>query len=182
MIMKILMNGFFVVVILFLASCSPKLSPFSQNLVRQNGWTEDELQKIQYYLSDDIVLKRDFTRGSSEIVSGEIKMVNGRQVEEVRIPEGTPGIVLFQPKKDRIAVSFESGKDSRYLMFGPNPKRRGQYVLLASDWENRRGKVKYDGKTYYTNSQSALATLLVDLKKTGKTSVKRRSAKGRKID
>lgn len=180
--MKFLMNSLFVGMVLFLASCSPKLSPFSQGLVQQNSWTENELQRIQYYLSSDIVLKRDYTRGSSEIVAGEIKMVNGRQVEEIRISEGTPGVVLFQPKKDRIAVSFESGDDARFLMFGPNPKRRGQYVLLASDWSSRRGKVKYDGKTYYTNPESASATLLVDLKKTGKTSVKSRSAKGRKID
>ncbi|MEM1121728.1 MAG: hypothetical protein AAGJ18_14850 [Bacteroidota bacterium] len=165
----------------FFTSCSPKLSPFSQRLIDQNGWSEDELQQIQFYLSDDIVLKRDFTRGSSEIVSGDMKMVNGREVEQVRIAKGTPGILLFQPKSTRMAVSFESGSDKRYLMFGPNPKRGKNYVLLASDWKNRRGKVRYDGKTYYTDPNSALATLMVDLKKSGRTSVKSRSAKGRKI-
>lgn len=179
--MKFLIGNALLLAILFLSACSPKLSPFSQRLVDQNRWSEDELQQIQFYLSDDIVLKRDFTRGSSEIVSGEIKMVNGREVEQVRIVKGTPGVLLFQPKSNRMAVSFESGKDSRYLMFGPNPKRGKNYVLLASDWNNRRGKVKYDGKTYYTNSDSALATLMVDLKKSGRTSVKSRSAKGRKI-
>ena len=180
--MKILIGNLLVIGLLFLSACSPKLSPFSQKLVNQNAWSEDELKEIQFYLSDDIVLRRDFRRGSSKIVSGEIKMVNGRQVEEVRIPEGTPGILLFQPKSNRMAVSFEDGKDTRYLMFGPNPKRRDNYVLLASDWKNRRGKVQYDGKTYYTNPESALATLMVDLKRTGKTSVKSRSARGRKID
>ena len=67
-------------------------------------------------------------------------------------------------------------------MFGPNPKRKNTYVLLASDWSNRRGKVKYDGKTYYTSSSGAMAALLVDLKKSGKTSVRTRSAKGRKVN
>lgn len=182
--MKVFIGNLLLVGLLFLSACSPKLSPFSQRLIDQNGWSEDELQQIQFYLSDDIVLKRDFKRGSSKIVSGEIKMVNGREVEEIRISKGTPGILLFQPKSNRMAVSFESGKDSdsRYLMFGPNPKRGKNYVLLASDWNNRRGKVKYDGKTYYTSSDSALATLMVDLKKSGRTSVKSRSAKGRKID
>ena len=180
--MKNLIGSTLLLALFFLIACSPKLSPVSQRLVDQNGWSEDELQQIQFYLSDDIVLKRDFTRGSSEIVSGEIKMVNGREVEQVRIAKGTPGVLLFQPKSNRMAVSFESGRDSRYLMFGPNPKRGKNYVLLASDWKNRQGKVKYDGKTYYTNSESALATLMVDLKKSGRTSVKSRSAKGRKID
>lgn len=180
--MKVFIGNFLVIGLLFLSACSPKLSPFSQRLIDQNGWSEDDLQQIQFYLSDDIVLKRDFTRGSSEIVSGDIKMVNGREVEEVKIRKGTPGVLLFQPKSKRMAVSFESGNDTRYLMFGPNPKRGKNYVLLASDWNNRRGKVKYDGKTYYTDSNSALATLMVDLKRSGNTSVKSRSAKGRKID
>lgn len=180
--MKISNYLFLAGIILFLGACSPKLSPFSQRLVDQNRWSEDDLRQIQFYLSDDIVLFRDYTRGSSEIVSGEIKMVNGRQVEEIKIPKGTPGVLLFQPKTNRMAVSFEEGKDARYLMFGPNPKRGKNYVLLASDWNNRRGKVKYDGKTYYTSANSAAATLLVDLTKRGKTSYKTRSAKGRKID
>ncbi|MEM6317914.1 MAG: hypothetical protein AAF960_09595 [Bacteroidota bacterium] len=179
--MKSVFGSILVAGLFFFTSCSPKLSPFSQRLIDQNGWSEDELQQIQFYLSDDIVLKRDFTRGSSEIVSGEIKMVNGREVEQVRIAKGTPGILLFQPKSNRMAVSFESGSDKRYLMFGPNPKRGKNYVLLASDWKNRRGKVRYDGKTYYTDPDSALATLMVDLKRSGRTSVKSRSAKGRKI-
>lgn len=182
--MKVFFGNFLLMSLLFLSACSPKLSPFSQRLIDQNGWSEEELQQIQFYLSDDIVLKRDFRRGSSKIVSGEIKMVNGREVEEVRITKGTPGVLLFQPKSNRMAVSFESGRkgDARYLMFGPNPKRGKNYVLLASDWNNRRGKVTYDGKTYYTTSDSALSTLMVDLKRTGRTSVKSRSAKGRKID
>ncbi len=180
--MKILINGIVLFCLLFLGACSPSLSPFSQRLIDQNDWSEEDLKQIQFYLSNDIVLKRDYTRGSSEIIAGEIKMVNGRQIEQVTIPKGTPGILLFQPKSDRMAISFEEGKDSRYLMFGPNPKRGKNYVLLAADWQNRRGKVKYDGRTYYTNSESALATLLVDLKKSGKTSVKSRAAKGRKID
>lgn len=180
--MKVLIGNVLILGLLFLSACSPKLSPFSQSLIDQNGWSEEELKEIQFYLSDDVVLRRDFTRGSSKIVSGEIKMVNGRQVEEIRIPEGTPGILLFQPKSNRMAVSFEDGKDARFLMFGPNPKRRKQYVLLASDWQNRRGKVQYDGRTYYTDSESALATLMVDLKRSGKTSVRTRSAKGRKVN
>jgi len=183
-LMKVLIGNLLVIAVLFLSACSPKLSPFSQRLIDQNGWSEDELQQIQFYLSEDVVLKRDFTQGSSEIVSGEIKMVNGRRVEEVKIAKGTPGVLLFQPKSTRMAVSFESGRngDSKYLMFGPNPKRGKNYVLLASDWKNRRGKVKYDGKEYYTSAESALATLLVDLKRKGRTSVASRSAKGRKIN
>ena len=179
--MKIL-NSITLFCLLFLGACSPSLSPFSQHLIEQNGWSEEDLKQIQFYLSNDIVLRRDYTRGSSQIIAGEIKVVNGRQIEQVTIPKGTPGVLLFQPKSDRMAISFEAGADSRYLMFGSNPNKGKRYVLLASEWKNRRGKVKYDDRTYYTNTESALATLLVDLKKSGKIRVKSRSVKGRKID
>ena len=131
--------------------------------------------------SRDIVLYRDYTTGGSRIESGKIKTVQGRKVEEVRIPKGTPGVVIDQPRKDKIAVSFESQND-RYLLFGANPKKGGNYVLLAKDWKNRRGKVTYDDKQYFITSDSGMATLLVDLKQSKKVSVKSRSAKGRTIN
>ena len=109
-------------------------------------------------------------------------MVDGKKVEEVVVRKGTPGVLIFMPKEKRFAVSFENNNDERYLMFGPNPKAGNRYVLLASDWKRRRGEVRYDGKSYYTPSESAYAALMVDLKKIRKVQVKSRTAKGRKID
>ncbi len=164
-----------------MSSCSPQLTPFTQNLYEQNQWSDDDLKQIQFYLSEDIVLRRNISSGSTEIVSGEIKMVDGKKVEEVVIRRGTPGIMLFKPKEKRIAVSFEDGNDSRFLMFGPNPKARNRYVLLASDWDRKKGKITYDDKAYYTSGSNAYATLMVDLKRTRKVSVRSRTAKGRKL-
>ena len=181
--MKISKNIFYLSALLFLASaCSPRLSPFTQRLYDDNNWTENELKSIQFYVSQDIVLHREIASGESRIESGEIKMVDGRKVEEVVVRKGTPGVLIFLPKENRFAVSFENNGDDRYLMFGPNPKAGNRYVLLASDWKRRRGKVSYDGKSFYTPSESAYAALMVDLKKIRKVSVKSRTAKGRKID
>ncbi len=166
--------------LIFISSCSPKLSPFTQKLYKDNGWSEGELKSIQFYLSEDVVLRREASQGASTIEGGEIKMVDGKKVEEVVVREGTPGVLVFLPKKNRFAVSFESS-DERYLMFGPNPKAGNRYVLLASDWKRNRGKVTYDGKPFYTPSKSAYAALMVDLKKIRKVSVKSHTAKGRKV-
>jgi hypothetical protein len=62
-------------------------------------------------------LKRELSGGSSEIISGKIKIENGRQIEEVVIRKGTPGAFLFSPRNDRFAISFEEDGDSRW--FGP---------------------------------------------------------------
>ncbi len=169
-------------VVSILSSCSPRLTPFTQKLYDRNDWSEAELKKVQFYLSEDIVLRREVTKGGSRIESGTIKVVNGSKVEEVVIRKGTPGVITFMPKHDRFAVSFEEGNDERFLMFGPNPKYGNRYALLASGWKRRGGEVTYDGSKFYTTSDSAYATLLVNLKKVRKVSVKSRTASGRKID
>ncbi len=168
-------------VISFLASCSPRLTPFTKDLQVENDWSESELKEIQFYLSRDIVLYRSAKNSDAKIEDGKIRMVDGRKVEEVVIESGTPGVMVFSPKDNRIAVSFEEGSDKRFLMFGPSPKYGDKYVLLAKEWKKRKGEVTYEGKTYYTNAESAYAALMVDLKKHKRTKVKSRYPKGRKI-
>lgn len=139
------------------------------------------MKKVQFYLSENIVMQREVSGSKMDIVSGEIKIVDGRKVEEVVIPRGTPGILLFRPKDDRFAVSFEAGGDDRYLIFGPNPKVGGRFVLLASEWNRSNGIVTYDGKKWEVESNSAYSSLMVDLKKIRQVSVSSRTAKGRTI-
>ena len=168
--------------LLLMSSCSPSLSPFTQKLYDQNDWTETDLREIQFYLSSDILLRREVKGGRSDIRGGEIKMMQGVRIEEVAIPRGTPGVFVFSPKSNRFAVSFEDGRDDQYLMFGPNPKVDGRYVLLASEWGRRNGTVNYAGKKWKVNSDDAFASLMVDLKKVRKFSMESRVARGRTID
>jgi hypothetical protein len=166
--------------LMLFTSCA-KLTYFTEDLHEQQGWTEDELKKIQFYISQDVVLKRELTGGKSEIISGKIKVENGSKIEEVVIPKGTPGTFLFSPKEDRFAIAFEDGGDKRYLMFGPSPKYSDRFVMLASDWSRRSGKVTYDGKQWRVNSDDAYAALMVDLKKVDKYDKNSRTAKGRRV-
>jgi hypothetical protein len=109
-------------VVLF-GACSNRLTYFTDDLNERYRWTDDELRKIQFYVSQNIVLKREVSGGDREIISGKIKIEDGRKIEEVVIRKGTPGAFLFSPKRDRFAIGFEDGND-RYLMFGPSPKFR----------------------------------------------------------
>jgi hypothetical protein len=170
------------VVILTLASCSPQLTSFTQRLYDEYDWSETELKRIQFYVSDDIIMRRQLTGGSSEIISGEIKIVDGREVEEVVIRRKTPGVLLFLPKEDRFAISFEADGDDRYLIFGPNPKAGNRYALLASEWRRRGGTVTYEGRKFDVEASSAFAALMVDLKKIRKTSINSRTARGRRVN
>ena len=70
-------------IFLGLIACSPTLTPFSQKLYDDQKWSLEELQKIQFYLSDDIVLYRKVASGETTIKNGKIKMVNGEKIEEI---------------------------------------------------------------------------------------------------
>lgn len=164
-----------------LSSCSNRLTYFTQDLQSQYRWSEDELKKIQFYVSRDIVLKRELTGGSSDIVSGKIKIEDGRKIEEVVIRKGTPGAFIFSPKSERFAISFEEN-DNNYLMFGPSPKYSDRFVVLASDWDRRSGDVTYGDKKWRVSSDAAYAALLVDLRKISKVDRNTRVAKGRKVN
>ncbi len=166
--------------ITLMASCGQQLTPFSQRMVEEYNWTNTDLEKVQFYLSDEIVLRRNIGTEDSRIRDGKIKVVDGRKVEEIRFEKGTPGVMIFTPKNNLYAISFDSS-DEKYLMFGPSKKQRGKYVLKAKDWSKNFGKVTYNGKTYTTSASSAYASLLVDIKKAKKVSYKSQTAKGRKL-
>lgn len=174
------LSGFFALVFLF-SSCGPTLSPFTQNLYEENNWSVDQLKQIQFYLSRDIVLYRELTAGVSEIVEGEIKIVNGEKRDEITFKNGTPGVFMFSPKTNRFAVSFEDGGDDRFLIFGPSPKASNRYVLMGSDWNRRSGTVSYAGKKWTVDASNAFAALLVDLKRLHDVNVSTRVASGRRI-
>lgn len=163
-----------------LSSCSPTLSSFTDRLYQDNDWSEQDLKRIQFYLSDDIVLRRDAGSSKSKLENGKIEIVDGRRVEQVIFKKGTPGVFVFSPSKDKFAISFESSND-RYLMFGPSDKWSGRYVLLAKEWKKNRGMITYDDKVWSTSSESAYATLMVDLKKANNTKYKRTTVTGRKV-
>lgn len=166
--------------LLFIASCK-NLVPYTDAMKKQNNWDESKLRKIQFYVSHQIVLQRELTKGSTEIVHGKIKKVNGKRVEEIIIREGTPGVLVDLPKENKMLVSFELS-DNYFLSFGVNPNVGDKYVLLASEWNNGIGRVTYNNQTFYTDQESKFAFLMVDLRKIQKMKIKQRIAKGRKVE
>lgn len=166
---------------LSMGSCGPSLRFFTEDLRLENNWTEQELQQVQFYLSEDIILRRQLSGSQSTIEGGSIKIVNGNKVEEIVIRQGTPGVLIQRPQEDRFAIAFEGGSAPRYLMFGPNPNANGRYVLLASEWEQRQGKVTYGSTMYLVGAEDAMASLMVDLRRSAQVAVQSETANGRRV-
>lgn len=169
----------FIALVAVLSSCK-NLVPYTDAMKSKYGWSDEQVKKIQFYVSDDIVLHRELKHGSTEIVQGKIKTVNGKEVEEILIRQGTPGVLIEIPREKKMLVSFEVS-DSHYLSFGVNPNMSDKYTLLASDWNAGMGMVHYSDKEYYTDPDSKYSYLLVDLRRIQKLDLKQRVAKGRRI-
>lgn len=163
------------------SSCSKQLNYFTEDLYDDFRWSEDDLKRIQFYVSEDIRLVRINESGYSNIEDGQIQIRDDKKVEEVVIKRGTPGLLVFAQNSDRFAVSFDEDSD-KFLMFGPNDKVNGRYVLLAKNWQKRGGVITYGNAMYKTGSQSAYAALMVDINSAKKSVKKSSTASGRKIN
>ncbi len=168
-------------ILITLSSCSKRLTPYTERLQNDFEFTSDDLQHIQFYLSEDIVLQRNLGIEETRITEGKIQVIDGRDVEQIVFKKGTPGVLVFSPKEKRLAISFEENSDDKYLMFGPNKRAGGRYVLLAKEWRNNLGKVSYNGKIYTTTNRSAYSALLVDIDKYRDVDYDSERVKGRKV-
>lgn len=163
-------------------SCSNKLKYFTEDMYYDYRWTDSELAQIQFYLSEDIILQKERSRESSRIKDGKIRIKEGVELEEIVIPKGTPGVFVKSPKGNQLAISFDDSDQQRVLMFGPNAKANGKYVLLAKKWKRNWGTITYGNQVYETSSASAYAALMVDIKKAEKLRVKRKTVKGNRVE
>lgn len=173
----------FVILLLFLSSCGPKLSPFTQRIYEDQQWTTADLERIQFYLSQDIVLTHEIRDGRSEIRRGQVKILDGREVEQIVFKRNTPGVYVFSPKENRLAISFESSNDN-FLIFGPNPKAANRYTILAGEWNNRAGYglVTYDNRQWRISTSQANANIMIPLKRLRNRDVSGRVVGGRRVN
>src|SRR5688500_19556259 len=89
--------------ITLLASCSPRYTYFTQSLYEKQNWSQEDIQRIQFYVSRDSVLTRAVSDGETEITAGKIRIINGRKVRPSVIKARTPGVVVLRPQEDRCA-------------------------------------------------------------------------------
>jgi len=177
--MKSTITTLFAVFGLFVTSCGPKLVPFTGDFELETGLNKEQLKNVQFYNSGPIILIREINNNTTQVIKGDIKMKDDKQLEQIVIPPNTPGVVI-NSNPQRLGISFETGTD-RYLVFGQNKHQSNAYTLLAKDWKNGIGSVEYDGKQFKVNTESASIYLIVNTKRLRSLKVSSRTAKGRAV-
>lgn len=158
------------------SSCRSGKVPFTQELKTQCGLSETSLKKVQFYTSDEIVLYKVQEDGDASVNKGVLLIQNKKDCEKIVILKNTPCILEQVIDEHKILFSFEVG-NGKFIAFGNTSK--GSYSLLAKDWENSVGTLKYANKTYATENGDVY--LNVVLKKINKLRSKERLVKGRKV-
>ncbi len=145
----------FFLFILF-TSCS-KTIYFNQDMRNNLNKNYLKIDKIQFYNSRKIILRRNLSYADTKVARGKIKLENGQYVENIIIPKKTPGVAISEGR-NYINVAFEDGAN-RFLRFMLNGEN--EYQISASKWNQGYGKVKYDTLFYYIEPKSSKAVLKV---------------------
>ena len=167
------------VIVLFLSGCSPKI-PFTQSIREQHNLSEAEIRRIQFYLSDPVLLRRGTSDSQKATEEGTLVIKSGKNLEQVSFKAKTPGTVDAVINSSTFKVSFEEGAEKN-LVFSSD--KQGYYSLQALSWDrNGRGTINYDGQTYYAAPGSRNAILMFKMKSLKDVKVKEKVVKGKKLN
>lgn len=174
-------NQFFLVVIciITLSSCSPKV-PFTQSVREKYKLTNQELSKLQFYISDEVSLKNGTpTEIDKAVEDGKLVIKTSKNDELVVIKAKTPGAVDETIDISTIKVAFEDGMNKGILFMSQGDKNG--YYRLAGIQDGGRFKISYNNQEYYLNS-GAGAILLFKKKSLKDIQQTEKVAKGKRVN
>jgi hypothetical protein len=110
--------------------CGRTMIPFTAELRAEHRLSDADVKNLQFYLSDDITLRRELESGSRQVTGNHrLLLVSGKTVEEVTVAGGTPGVAV-SVTDERIAVSFDPGSS---LAFSTTGEIEAAHAVVKSD-------------------------------------------------
>lgn len=167
----------FLITSLFLSGCSNRVA-FTKDLIRGYALTAEDLSELQYYVSNDILLRhaKSFSE-NYDIEDGVLVSKKRFEVDEVLVKEDTPGIAVgVGPRGRSLEVSFEKRSAFPFRMgtagvFEIQKKTRGKRTLFL-----------YDDAPYFLVNQFDDIHLEVETEDLDKVKQKRKKLAGRELN
>lgn len=172
--MSLLSKILYLYLALLLLSCTSKKA-FTTAIKERSGLNEEQLQQVQFYTSNEIILYKTTEQSNAQVKSGKLIVSNKKDDETIVIPKNTPCILVKELGKTFL-LSFEYG-EGKLLAFGS--LTGGQYSLLAEQWKDGLGVLDYAGKKYQTRNGDVF--LNFKMKELKRVKRKHRVVNGRKI-
>ena len=170
------------ILLLVVTGCSP-YTPLDEDIRARVG--EDELAKLQFYVSSDILLWRVLRNEETGVTAKHsLRIDKGRRLEEILISAGTPGVIV-KAEKMKLCVSFEApiAGQEVYITFvkGNNGNKEG-YFMYPDAMNQGDMMVKYGGTDYVAVPESRIAYLQVEQDKVKVSSHALREVSGRRVE
>lgn len=190
-----------------LLGCSTNFVPFSHELRSRHNLSDGDLQQLQYYVSHDVKLRREAQTIGRDIDGGNLKLLEGKTIEEVVIGQHTPGVAVAVDAS-AITISFEEGSELRFSLRtgepmplrkvpssgyaeAPNPfpgsdeapPREAIEEILGNYWldADSDAMVKFQGRLWNGMDDTFRAHLVIDAESLEQVVETRSVLKGRKI-
>lgn len=170
---------FILIASLFLTGCSNKI-PMTKKIRDQYDLTTEELQRLQYYISDEVTFKREQDLKKPHYIEDGVLVTRKEKiVDEIVIEKKTPGVAVnVSPKKNTLSVSFEQGFDFPFKISGSG----GKYVLRRTDEQHHRQKFYFNNIKYIAYPTALHPHLLIEKEALDDLIEARRVLEGRKLD
>ncbi len=185
--------------------------PFTAELRDEHHLKVADLENLQFYNSHPITLHREVERGGREVTGAHtLRIIAGKQIEEIVIEEHTPGVVVGA-NDNVIRVSFEEGSFLEFALRGPEPLADpvvpvgrfaeppnpfpGNQVATEQSLEPRfsggsgnfwlipdgGGRLVFQGQTWEAVNESSLSHLVISTESLEDVDEQRTVLKGRKL-
>lgn len=165
--------------VLGLVGCGTNKIPFTHPLKTRYQFTPDELHRLQYYVSEEAVLRKlDDAKPFREVKQGTLFTKSERRVDDVILRKDTPGILVdFEENKPyELSISFEQGTS---FPFGA--QRGSKYSLKGRDALGRRRPFVYKGTSYFLTNEGKDVHLLIRKEDLAKLIQQKKVLPGRKV-
>lgn len=162
-------------------SCSKRI-PFTDDVRKEYDLDANNMKRVQFYTSSPIVLQKSQKTGSQEI-SSDGKLIANQQSTEDRLIINPNTKCVFEKYGDKgeVFIRFEP-ENGKTLKFAVRQNQVNGRFYLDANWKSDKGgEVIYGSQTYYANSASGNAFLMVSVQKLKKTKRKDKVIKGIKV-
>jgi hypothetical protein len=98
-----------------LMGCSATFVPFTHELRARHNLSDGDMQQLQYYVSHEVKLRREAQTTGRDISGGNLKILEGKTIQEVIIHQHTPGVATAIDAHS-ITISFSEGSELRFSL------------------------------------------------------------------
>jgi len=154
-------------------------SDFMSNMIEEYSLSQENLKKIQFYTSNEIVLSKQSQVESIKISKGVLFVDKTNSSNEIIIKASTPCLFVKGDKK-LITVLFDNNVKLNFV----NPCANGcmtnsRYYLAAENWADKTGTLELNGVKYKALGMSAETYLTIDKKSLNNNNVESVILKGK---